>query len=144
MTDRIQQNHRMMQESCKGFADNHDAVHAELEHQLSRRQLSSRNPRRAAVQEQPPLNNHTGGLEHYPQSQDAYQGSELSFDYNQRLFAQALQMVDSDPVSIGNSPELTLGLAQEGPATPDFASQLWLSLNDSQEHDSGLGERGLL
>jgi len=55
ITDRIQQNHRMMQESCEGFATNHHAVHAELERQLSRRQLSSRNPRRAAVQEQTPL-----------------------------------------------------------------------------------------
>jgi len=36
ITDRNQQNHRVMQESCKGFADNHDAVHAELERQLSR------------------------------------------------------------------------------------------------------------
>jgi len=127
ITDRIQQNYRMMQESCEGFADNHDAVHAELERQLSRRQLSSRNPRLAAVREQTPLNNHAGGLEHYRQSQDASQGSELSFDYNQVSFAQVLQMLDSDPVSLVNSQELTLGLAQEGPATPGFASRLWLS-----------------
>jgi len=79
-----------MQESCEGFADNHDAVDAELERQLSRRQLSSRNPRRAAVREQTPVTNHAGGLEHYRQSPDASQGSELSFDYNQASFAQAL------------------------------------------------------
>jgi len=144
ITDRIQQNHRIMQESCEGFADNHDAVHAELERQLSRRQLSSRNPRRAAVRDQTPLNNHAGGLEHYRQSQDAFQGSELSFDYNQASFAQALQMLDSDPVSLGNSQELTLGLAQEGPATPGFASRLSLSLDDSQESDPGVGENGFL
>jgi len=102
----------MMQESCEGFADNHDAVHAELGRQLSRRQLPSRNPRRAAVREQTPLNNHTEGLEHYRQSQDASQGSELSFDYNQALFTPALQMLDSDPVSLDNSQELTLRLAQ--------------------------------
>jgi len=71
ITDRIQQNHRLMQESCEGFADNHDRVHAEQEYQLSRHQLSSRNPRRAAVQEQTPLNNHARGLEHYRHSQDA-------------------------------------------------------------------------
>jgi len=102
ITDRIQQNHRMMQESCEGFADNHDAVHAELEHQLSTRQLSSRNPRRAAVREQRPLNNHARGLENYRQSLDASQGSELSFEYHQASFTQALQMLDSDPVSLGN------------------------------------------
>ena len=45
ITERIQQNHRMMQKGSEGFADNHHAVHAELERQLSRRQLSSRNPR---------------------------------------------------------------------------------------------------
>jgi len=82
ITARIKQNHRLMQESCEAFADNHDAVHAELERQLSRCQLYSRNQRRAAVREQTPVNNHAGGLEHYRQSQDASQGSELSFDYN--------------------------------------------------------------
>jgi len=138
ITDRIQQNHRMMQESCEGFADNHDAVHAELERQLSRRQLSIRNPRRAAVGEQTPLNNHTGGLELYRQSQDPSQGSELSFDYNQVSFAQGLHILDSDPVSLGNSQELTLGLAQEGPASLGFASRLSLSLDDSQESDAGV------
>jgi len=133
-----------MEESCEGFVDNHDSVHAELECQLSRRQLSSRNPRRAAVREQKPLNNHGGGLEHYPQSQDASPGSELSFDYNQASFAQALQMLDSDPVSLGNSQELTLRLAQEVPATLDFASRLSFSLDDSQESDAGVGDNGFL
>jgi len=144
ITDRIRQNHRMMQESCEGFADNHDAVHAELARQLSRRQLSSQTPRRAAVREQTPLNNHAGALEHYRQSQDASHGSELSFDYNQASFALALQMPDSDPVSLGNSQELTLRLAQEVPATPGFASRLSLSLDDSQESDAGVGENGFL
>jgi len=125
-------------------ADNHHAVHAELERQLSRRQLSSRNPGPAAVREQTPLNNHAGDLEHYRQSQDASQESELLFNYNQASFTQALQMLDSDPVSLGNSQELTLGLAQEGPATPGFASRLSLSLDDSQESDAGAGENGFL
>jgi len=133
-----------MQESCEGFADNHDTVHAELERQLSRRQLSSWNLRRAAVREQTPLNNHAGGLEQYGQSHDASQGSELCCDYNQASFAQALQMLDSDPVSLGNSPELKVGLAQEGPATPGFASRLSLSLDDSQESDAGAGQNGFL
>ena len=53
-------------------------------------------------------------------------------------------MVDSDPVSLGNSQELRLGLAQEGPATSDFASRLWLSLDDSQESEASLGENGFL
>jgi len=134
----------MMQEGCEGFADNRDAVHAELERQLSRPQLSRPNPRRAAVREQTPLNNQPGGLEHYRQSHDASQGSELSFDYNQPSFAQALHMLDSDPVSLGNSQELRLGLAQGGPATPGFASPLSLSLDDSQETDVGVGENGFL
>jgi len=144
ITHTIQQNHRLMQESCERFADNHDAGHAELECQLSRRQLSSRNPRRAAVWEQTLLNNHAGGLVHYRQSQDASQGSKLSFDYNQGSFAQALQMLDSDPVSLGNSLELTLRLAQERPATPGFGSGLSLSLDDSQESHAGVGDNGFL
>jgi len=133
-----------MQESCEGFADNHDAVDAEVERQLSRRQLSSRNPRRAAVREQTLLNNDAGGSEHYRQSQDASQGSELWFDYNQASFAPALQMLDSDPVSLGYSQELTLGLTQEGPVTPGFASQLSLSLDDLPESDAGVGENSFL
>jgi len=133
-----------MQESGEGFADNHDAVHAELERELSRRELSSRNARRAAVREQRPLNNHAGILEHYRQSQDASQGRELSFDYNQASFAQALQMLDSDPVSLGNSQKVTLGLAQEGPARMGFTSRLSLSLDNSQESNAGVGEHGLL
>jgi len=133
-----------MQESCEGFTDNHDAVHAKLGCQLSRRQLSSRNPRRAAVREETPLNNHAGGLEHYRRSQDASQGSKLSFDYNQASFAQALEMLGSDPVSLDNSQELTLGLAQEGSATPSFTSRLSVSLDVSQESDGGVGENSFL
>ena len=60
ITDRIQQNHPIMQESGQGFADNDDAVHAELEGQLFRRPLSSQNPRRAALRDQTPLTNHAG------------------------------------------------------------------------------------
>jgi len=133
----------MMQESCDSVADNHDGLHADLEHQLSRCQLSCRNPRPAALQEPTPLNNHVGSLEHYQQSPDTSQGRELLFDYNLALFAQALQMVDSDPVSLGNSQELTRGLPQEGPAMPGFASLLSLSL-DSQEGHTAVWENGLL
>jgi len=64
ITHRIQQNHGMMQESCEGFVNNHDAVHTEPERPLSSRQLSSRNPKQAAVREQTLLNNHARGLEH--------------------------------------------------------------------------------
>jgi hypothetical protein len=127
ITDKMQQTHHMnLKERREGFADNHDAVHAELE-----RQLSSRNPGRAAVREQTPVNNHAGYLEHHQHSQDASQSSELSFDYNQGAFTRALQMLDSDPVSLDNSQELTLGLAQERPVSPDFANRLSLSLDDS-------------
>ena len=96
------------------------------------------------MREQTPLNNHAGGLEHYRQSQDASQGSELSFDYNQASFAQALEMLGSDPVSLDNSQELTLGLAQEGSATPSFTSRLSVSLDVSQESDGGVGENSFL
>jgi len=70
--------------------------------------------------------------------------SELLFDYNQALVTHALQMLDSDPVSLGNSQELTLGLPREGPATQDFASRLSLSLDHTQESDAGMGVNDLL
>jgi len=96
------------------------------------------------VWEHTPLNNQAGNLEHYQQSQDKSQGSELSFDYNQVSFAQVLQTLDSDPVSLGNSQELTLGLPQEVPPTPGFASRLSLTLDHSQESDAGVGENPFL
>jgi hypothetical protein len=40
ITDKMQQQHQIQKERPEGFADDHDAVHAELE-----RQLSNRNPR---------------------------------------------------------------------------------------------------
>jgi len=138
ITNRIKQNHGMMQESCQGFADNHDAVQAELVHQLSRHQLSSLNARRPAVQEQTPLNNYPAGLGLHRHSQDASDCSELSFNYNQASFTQALHMRDVYPFSQGNSQELMWGLAQERPATPSLASWLSLTLGNSQESDTGV------
>jgi len=82
------------------------------------------------------------GFRALPAESDASQGSERSYDYNQASFAQALQMLDSDPVSLGNSQDLTLGLAQEGSGTPGFTSWLLLSLDDAQESDAGVGENG--
>jgi len=134
----------VIEKSCEGFANDHDAVHAKLELQLSRRQLSSRHPRRAAVSEQTPVHNYARGLVYDQQSQDTSHVSELSFDYNQGPFAQVLQMLVSDPVSLGNSQELTLRLAQERPPTPGFASRLSLSLDNSQESHAGVGENGFL
>ena len=126
ITDKMQQTQHMnLKERREGFTDNHDAVHAELE-----RQLSSRNPGRAAMREQTPVNNHAGYLEHHQHSQEASQSSELSFDYNQGAVTRALQMRDSDPVSLDNSQELMLGVAQQRTASPDFASRLSLSLDD--------------
>ena len=133
--DKIQPEYRVIEESCEGFADDHDAVHAELECQLSRHHLSRQNPRQSAVREQTPVDNHTWGLVHHQQSQDASPVSELSFDYNQASFAQVLQMLDSDPVSLGNSQELMLGLAQERPVNQGFASHLSLILDNSQESE---------
>ena len=114
-----------LKERREGFTDNHDAVHTELE-----RQLSSRNPGRAVMREQTPVNNHASYLEHNQHTQEASHSSELSFDYNQGAFTRALQMLDSDSVSLDNSQEQKLGLAQERIASPNFASRLSLSLDD--------------
>ena len=123
---KMQQTHHMnLNEQREGFTDNHDAVHAELE-----RQLSSQNPGRAAMREQTLVNNHAGYLEHHQHSQEASHSSELSFHYNQGAITRALQILDSDPVSLDNSQELTLGLVQERTASPDFASHLSLSLDE--------------
>jgi len=93
----------MMKESCEGFADNHDAVQAELECQLSNCELFNSNVSQVAVQEQSPLNNHAGGCEQQQQSQDASDGSEVSCDSNAASFANRVHMRDSDLVSLGNT-----------------------------------------
>ena len=126
ITHKMQQTHQInLKERREGFTDNHDAVNPQPE-----RQLSSRNPGQAAVREQTLVNNHAVYSEHHQLSQDASQSSQLSFDYKQGAFKRALQMLDSGPVSLDNSRELTLGLAQERTASPDFASRLSLSLGD--------------
>jgi len=51
-------------------------------------------------------------------------------------------MLDSDPVCLGNSEELTVGVAEEGAATPGFARQLSLSLDDLHENEAGVGDNG--
>jgi len=83
ITDKIQQCHLMMQEQCKGFADNHDTVHAKLERHQSTPRLSNWNPGQVVVWEQTPVNKLAGGSEHHLRSQDTSQESRLSFDYNQ-------------------------------------------------------------
>lgn len=62
--DKVQQEHRVVKERHEGFVDNHDTVHAELE-----RQLSSRNPRRAAEREPTPINTSVRGLEGHLESE---------------------------------------------------------------------------
>jgi len=48
-------------------------------------------------------------------------------------------MLDSIPVTLGNSQEWTRGLEQEGTVTAGLASQLSLRLDDSQESEGGVG-----
>ncbi len=134
ITDKVRQEHRVLKERREGFVDNHEAVHAELE-----RQLSSRNPRRAAARELTPINTGARGLEGHPESQDASQESDRSFDFSQTAFARVLGMLDSDPASLVGSQELTLGLAREGAMSPDRANRLSLSLDDSQEGQATTG-----
>ena len=96
------------------------------------------------MQEQTAVDHQAAGLLHYEQSQEVSQVGKMSFAYNQASFTQALRMLDSDPVSLGNSQELWLGLVEERPTTQVFASSLWLSLNKSQESDSGVRDNGFL
>ena len=61
ITDQMQQTHYMnLKEQRHAVTDNHDAVHAELEGQLS-----SQNPGQAAVREQTRVNNHARYLEQH-------------------------------------------------------------------------------
>ena len=64
ITDKVEQEHRVSKERCEGFVNNHEEVHAELE-----RQLSSRNPRRAAARELIPINTGVRVLERHRESQ---------------------------------------------------------------------------
>jgi len=73
------------------------------------------------------------GVEGHPDSQDPSQESDRSFDFTQTSLARALGLLDSDPASPDDSQELTLGLARGRATSPEVASRLSLSLEDSQE-----------
>jgi len=126
----MQQEHYVLKERQERFDDDHNEVHAELEHRLSRR-----NPGRATEREHTSINNRTTELDHRGNFQEASQTSNMSFDSSQTAFAQSLLMLDSYPHSQDNSQELTLRLEPESAQSPDLASSLSLSLEDSQGPD---------
>ena len=130
ITEQMHHVRQNVQERREGFDDDHDEVHAELERQLSRR-----NPGRATERELSPNSNRIQNVTYQLDILDASQTSNLSFDYSQMAFAHALQMLDSHPPSLDNSQELTLGHEPESAPTPDLASRLSLSLDESQSHD---------
>ena len=125
--DQVRQN---VQERRDGFDDDHDEVHAELERQLSRS-----NPGQATERELSPNSNRTQNIAYQPDILDPSQTTNLSFDYAQMPFPHAFQILDSNPPSLDNSQELTLGHQPESAPTPDLASRLSLSLEESQSHD---------
>ena len=64
ITNKVQQEPGVSKEWREGFVDNHEAVHTKLQ-----RQLSSRNPGRAAARELTPMNTGTRVLERHQESQ---------------------------------------------------------------------------
>ncbi|PUU72117.1 hypothetical protein B9Z19DRAFT_1139707 [Tuber borchii] len=168
--DKGNQENRVLKERREGFADNHEAVHAELERQLSswnprrpaareptpintgarglvgrlesqlERELSSQEPRRAAAREPTPINTDGRVLEGHQESQDASQESAKSFDFSQSAFARALRGLDAESVTFDDSLDLTLEQEQESAANPDLASRLSLNLDDFQEDQAAAGE----
>ncbi|PUU80804.1 hypothetical protein B9Z19DRAFT_1123059 [Tuber borchii] len=168
--DKVNQENRVLKERREGFADNHEAVHAELERQLSsrnprrpaareptpintgarglvgrlesqlERELSSQEPRRAAAREPTPINTDGRVLEGHQESQDASQESAKSFDFSQSAFARALRGLNAESVTFDDSLDLTLEQEQESAANPDLASRLSLNLDDFQEDQAAVGE----
>ncbi|PUU72250.1 hypothetical protein B9Z19DRAFT_1138404 [Tuber borchii] len=168
--DKVNQENRVLKERREGFADNHEAVHAELERQLSsrnprrpaareptpintgarglvgrlesqlERELSSQEPRRAAAREPTPINTDSRVLEGHQESQDASQESAKSFDFSQSAFARALRGLDAESVTFDDSLDLMLEQEQESAANPALASCLSLNLDDFQEDQAAAGE----
>ena len=64
ITDKVQQEYRVWKERREGFVNNHEAVHAELECQLS-----SQNPGRAAARELTTISTWARVLERHWESQ---------------------------------------------------------------------------
>ncbi|PUU80766.1 hypothetical protein B9Z19DRAFT_1123137 [Tuber borchii] len=168
--DKVNQENRILKERREGFADNHEAVHAELERQLSslnprrpaareptpintgarglvgrlesqlERELSSQEPRRADAREPTPINTDGRVLKGHQESQDASQESAKSSDFSQSAFARALRGLDAESVTFDDSLDLTLEQEQESAANPDLASRLSLNLDDFQEDQAAAGE----
>jgi len=127
IAEQIQKEHQVLKEGREGFDNNHDEVHTELQRQLSRR-----NPRRVTERELT-SNNPTRPLNHEGNMQKTSPMTDMTFDYSQTAFAHALPMLNSSPSGLDNSQKLILALEPESVQSPDLASILSLSLNESQD-----------
>ena len=134
IVDKVQKENRVLKERRDGFIDNHEAVHAELE-----RQLSSRNPRRAAARAPTPIITGARGLEGHMGSQDASQESARSLDFSQTACARALPGLDDDQAPVTFDDALDLTLEHESAINPDPPSHLALTLDDCQDGRGAVG-----
>jgi len=129
ITDKIQQCHLMMQEQCKGFADNHDTVHAKLECHLSTSQLSTgiRDKLWCGNRHQstslPGVQSITCGVKICPKRADC----RLTTTRSPRPCATDAGFRSGEG---RYSEELTLALAPKWPLSLDFATCLLLSLDN--------------
>ena len=153
ITDKIQQEHRVSKERCVWFVDNHEAVYVELE-----RQLSCRNPRKAAARELTPINTGAKVLERHRESQ-------LECQLSSRIPSQAAgreQMpisyhtsdceghVDSQEVSQENNRSFdysqaaftrALGLLDDDPPSPADSQELTRGLAQERAVSPSLADR---
>jgi len=127
IAEQMQTEHQVMKEWREGFHDNYDQVHAELQHQLSRR-----NPRRATERELT-SNNCTRPLNDKGNIQETCHTTDMSFDYSQTAFGHAMGMLDLSQPSLDNSQELTIRLERQSAQSPDLASPHSLSLDECQD-----------
>jgi len=127
IAEQLQKEHQGLKERREDLDDHHHEVHNELQRQLSRR-----NSCRATKLELT-SNNRTMPLNHQANIQETSQTTDMLFDYSQTTCVHALRMLDSSPPNLENSQELTVGLEPESVQSPDLASPLSLSLDESQD-----------
>ena len=121
IAQRLEKQHNIWQERREGFADDNDAVYAELQCQLG-----NQTPGEPALPRQTPVDAHVGGLGGLEDSQNQSQETETSLDLSQTSIDWELTFLDSDPgsnhASLDNS---------GGAVDSQMSNHLSLSLEDS-------------
>jgi len=153
---KIQKEHRIRENRCKGFTDDWAAVTAEVQSQPSslplpcgtpriQSQLSSRPPLRGTprIHSQTSSNLRIGTLVGALDNRNDSQETVASSDFSQASATRLLTFLDSDLPTPDGSQQVAVGLTLENTMTPTTLRHLVLSLNDLEPPEEAAADSEL-